>query len=138
MKILVKKQFGKLIPCYNSDAEALKKSKLKEGEIYEVEIKKKRNYEFHKKYFALLNLCYDNQKQYELFDDLRDYLTVKSGYVRKVVHKNGYEEYKPISISFSSMDETEFNELYQKTITVICQFLGCEKEDLINEILTYA
>jgi len=79
MEIYVKKQFGKLVPIYNSDAEALKDCKLKDGEVYRVDITKPRNYEFHKKYFSLLNLCFDNQEQFKEINDLRAYLTCKAG-----------------------------------------------------------
>lgn len=138
MKFLVKKTLQGLIPVFNSDYEKLKESKLKIGEVYEVEIKKKRNYLFHKKYFALLNLAFDNQDHFELFDDLRDYLIVKSGYYRKITMPNGFEQIKPKSISFLNMDEIEFEALYQSTITVVCNFIGIEKEDLLNEILNFA
>ena len=137
MKFFVKKTLSGLIPVFNSDYKALKESKLRIGEVYEVEIKKKRNYEFHKKYFALINIAFENQEHFELFDDLRDYITVKSGYHRKVVMPNGYVDIKPKSISFSSMDEIEFDDLYQKTITSVCNFIGTEKEDLLNEILNF-
>jgi len=137
MKFLVKKTIYGLVPVFNSDHEKLKESKLKIGEVYEVDIKKKRNYQFHKKYFALLNLCFENQEHFELFDDLRDYVTVKSGYYRKITMPNGYEDIKPKSISFAKMDEIEFDDLYQKTITVVCNFIGIEKEELLNEILNF-
>ena len=88
MKFIVKKQGAILVPCFNSDSENLKACKLKEGKEYEVEIKQKRNYEHHKKYFALLNLCFDNQEHFELFDDLREYITIKAGFNRKVVMPN--------------------------------------------------
>ena len=137
MKFLVQKTALGLVPVFNSDHDKLKESKLKSGEIYEIEIKKKRNYEFHKKYFALINLAFENQDHFELFDDLRDYLTVKSGHYRKVTMPNGFEQIKPKSISFAEMDEIEFEDLYQKTITQVCKFIGIEKEDLLNEILNF-
>lgn len=136
MKFLVKKSFGKLIPVYNSDAEKLKECKLKEGEIYEVEIKRKRNYEFHKKYFALINLCFDNQEVFIEFDNLRDYLTCKSGYYLKIKTPDGLM-IKPKSISFAKMDNIEFEQLYRATINTICNFIDVEERDLMNEIVDY-
>lgn len=136
MKILVKKQFGKLIPVYNSDGEALKDCKLKEGETYEVEIRKKRNPKFHRKYFALINLCYDNQSQFDSIDDLRDYITCKSGYYDRIPTPDG-EMIKPKSIKFSKMDNIEFDKLYQATITTICKFLAVDEQVLLNEILEF-
>lgn len=136
MKFLVKKHFGKLIPVYNSDAEKLMDAKLKEGEIYEVEIKRKRNYEFHKKYFSLMNLCFDNQDVFDDFDDLRDYLNCKSGFYLRIPTPDG-EMIKPKSISFSKMDDIEFENLYKKTIDSICKFIDIEEKDLMNEIVDY-
>ena len=136
MKFLVQKTMTGLIPVFNSDHDKLKESKLKLGEIYEVEIKKKRNYQFHKKYFALLNLCFENQEVFESIEDLRYFLTMKAGYYKQVDTGNG-TMFIPKSISFSSMDEIEFEQLYQNTITVICKFIGIEKEDLLNEILNF-
>jgi len=136
MKIYVKKTSTGLVPIYNSDYEGLKECKLKLGEEYEVEIKKKRNYKFHKKYFALLNLCFENQDKFEDINDLRYYLTMKSGFVKKIDTGNGIMHI-PKSISFSNMDEIEFDNLYQLTITTVCNFIGIEKEDLLNEILNF-
>lgn len=136
MKFLVQKTIYGLQPVFNSDHEALKESKLKIGEVYEVEIKKKRNYQFHKKYFALLNLCYENQEVFESIEDLRYFLTMKAGYYKQIDTGNG-TMFIPKSISFAKMDEIEFERLYQLTITVICNFIGIEKEDLLNEILNF-
>ena len=136
MKLLVKKHFGKLVPLYNSDAEKLKECKLKEGETYEVEIKRKRNYDFHKKYFALVNMCFDNQEQFEELEHLRNYLTCKAGYFVKIPTPEG-EMILHKSISFAKMDDIEFDQLYQKTIDVICKFLKVSEGDLLDEILNY-
>jgi hypothetical protein len=137
MKFLVQKTPYGLQPVFNSDHEKLKESKLKIGEVYEVEIKKKRNYLFHKKFMALINLCHDNQEQFEFFDDTREYLTIKAGYYRKVEMPNGNIQVRAKSISFANMDEIEFDDLYQKVITAACNFIGIEKEDLLNEILNF-
>jgi len=136
MKFLVKKQFGKLIPVYNSDLEALKSAKLIENEIYEVDIKRKRNYEFHKKYFALINLCFDNQETFTEFEDLRNYLTMKAGYVKKIETGTG-QMILPLSISFAKMDNIEFEQLYQKTIDVICKFIDVDEKGIMNELINY-
>ena len=137
MKFFVKKTSTGLMPVYNSDAEALKDSRLKLGEVYEVEIKKKRNSGFHKKMFALYNKCYDNQEIFETLDELRYYLTMKAGYYVKRKTPKGIM-YFPKSIQFSNMYEIEFNELYQKTITEVCALLKIDSEsDLLNEILNF-
>jgi hypothetical protein len=137
MKFLVQKTAYGLQPVFNSDYEKLKESKLKMGEVYEVEIKKKRNYKFHKKFFALINLCHENQDIFDYYDDTREYLTIKAGYYRKIMMPNGNIQVRAKSISFATMDEIEFEELYQRVITAACNFIGIEKEDLLNEILNF-
>ena len=79
MKILMSKTLsGQLKPCYDSDAELLKK--IKAGDEVECEIKRPRNLKFHKKLFSLLNLVYSNQELYKDINDLRKDLTIAAGY----------------------------------------------------------
>ena len=42
-----------------SDEDYDKKRKLKIGKVYSVDIKQHRNYELHKKYFALINCAWE-------------------------------------------------------------------------------
>ena len=55
MKLLLKNTASGLVPIYDDDFD--EKKKLKIGQVYEVSIKLVRNYEFHKKYFALIRIC---------------------------------------------------------------------------------
>ncbi len=139
MKIFAKynKYDNKLSPVYLSDYDNLKTSKLKHGEEYEVEIKKKRNYKFHKKFMALINICHENQEKFTEFDDTREYITIKCGFKRKVIMPNGYVHIKAKSISFANMDEIEFEQLYQKAILEVCNFLKIKKGELLDEILNF-
>jgi len=136
MKILVKKHFGRLIPLYDSDLDKLKSAKLKEGETYEIEIVKKRNSLFHRKYFALLNLCFDNQDVFTEFDELRTYLTCKAGFYKQIETPNGFM-IMPDSISFAKMEQVDFEDLYSKTIQAICNFIDIQEKDIIDEIVNY-
>ena len=124
------------MPVYNSDYDALRSAKLKEGDIFEIEIKKKRNYEFHKKYFALVNLCFDNQEVFETLDEMRFYLTMKSGFYKTFETEKG-KMYMPKSISFSEMDNIEFQTLYNNTINAVCEFLNTDSQSLLDEIVNY-
>jgi hypothetical protein len=136
MKFIVRRTLSGLTPVYNSDKESLMDCKLKLGEDYEVEIRKPRNYKFHKKYMALINLCFENQDRFTEIDDLRYYLTMKAGFVKKIDTGKG-TMILPKSISFSKMDDIEFDKLYQKTILTVCDFLEIEEGDLLNEILNF-
>ena len=114
-------------------------SKLKVGEVYRHEVKKPRNYIFHKKYFSLLNLAFENQENYDSFESFRDAITMQAGYYDSHVSLKGVTVFKPRSISFSSMDELDFDKLYNQTINVILKYvLGCGEDELLEMVLNYA
>lgn len=133
--LLVKGLNGSLKPAYDADYENLKK--IKAGATVECEIKQPRNIKFHRKFFALINLVYTNQEIYNNPEHLRYDLIVESGHyiVRKNIH--GEDIMEPKSISFASMDETEFNSLYNDVVDTICKYFHFGKEELIEEVAQY-
>lgn len=136
MKIaLVKNLNGTFTPAYDSDFEIAKKIKV--NSFYEFDFKKPRNYMFHKKFFALINLAYHNQDIYNNIDDMREDLTIDAGFYRTTENKHGETVKKALSISFASMDEIEFNNLYSRVADVIVKWLGIEKQDIIDNIQMY-
>ena len=136
-KALFKYTGHSLKPMYNSDHDTLKKAKLKIGEVYEFEFKHPRNYKYHKKYFALLNLVYDNQDFFTDFESFREYIVIKSGYYIKTLTIKG-EFYKAKSISFASMDNLEFESLFDKTLdVVISEFIPISKDEIKAEIAEF-
>ena len=98
-------------------------SNFKIGETYKFKYSKPRNYKFHKKYFALLNLAFDNQDDYETLEHFRDAVTMQSGWYDSHMSLNGNLVFKPKSISFAKMDDHEFNKMYSKTINVILKYI---------------
>lgn len=136
MKITVVKNLGNLKPAYDSDYESFKN--IPNNEPFEIEYKKKRNIKFHKKFFALINLCYSNQDLYTNSEDLRKDLLILSGYyVYKVNYITGEEKREAKSISFSSMDEIEFTEIYEKVRFTICKWLSLSNEEVEEHIQQY-
>jgi hypothetical protein len=136
MKIFVKKTLQGLIPADRTEFDKLQDCKLKLGEYYEVEIKKKRNIKFHRKLFSLLNLCFNNQEHFNSIDELRAYVTMKAGYFVRTSTPDG-EFFTPKSISFSNMDQVEFDDFYDKVFQQIIKLLDCEDEDLLNALKDY-
>ena len=126
-----------LKPAYNQDHDNIKQCKFKIGETYEIEVKKPRNIKYHKKYFALLNLVYENQEYFTDFESFREYIIVKSGYYIKTITAKG-EFYKAKSISFASMDNVEFEKLFDSTLdVVIAEFIPLSKEEIKQEIANF-
>jgi len=136
MKILCWKKGSHLIPMFDSDGEVLAESRLKDGEAYQVEIKQPRNVMHHRKYFALLNLCLENQEQFENIEDLRYYLTCKAGYY-KIVETDKGAFIIPKSIKFSEMDQTEFNRFYYASVNAVANFLKTDNASIIKEISNF-
>jgi hypothetical protein len=136
MKLHVIKTQTGLKPAYDSDYEVY--SKIPLNEVFEIEYKKPRNYNFHKKYFGLIKLAFENQSDYRNLNDLRRDISIVAGYYDEVVNKVTGEVYKmPKSISFAQMDEIEFSELYERTKDVICKWLGVTNESIEEEIYQY-
>lgn len=136
MKILVIKTQTGLKPMYDSDYEIY--SKIQLNETFEIEYKKPRNYNFHKKYFALLKLCFENQTDYRTMEDMRRDLIITSGRYDEVINKITGEVYKIAnSISFSKMDNIEFSQLYEDTKNIISKWLGIDNETIDEEIQQY-
>ena len=132
---LVKNLNNTFTIAYNSDYEKAKK--LKANQEYQCEVKQPRNYRFHKKYFSLIKLLFDNQEVYSNIDDLRHDLIIEAGYYRKYIniHKNEVKVAK--CISFAKMTEYEFGELYSKTLDVIVKYFNFDRQDIINNVEQY-
>ena len=136
MKLLVIKTPRGLLPVYDSDMDIY--SKIPMNEEFEIEYVKKRNLKFHKKYFALLKLAFENQQDYRLLEEMRRDLIITAGWYDEVVNLIDGEVLKVAkSISFSSMDEIEFSQLYEATKNVISKWLAIDNETIDNEIMQY-
>lgn len=122
-------------PAYDSDIELSKKIKL--NEIYTYEFKKERNYNFHKKFFALVKLVFDNQEQYTNFEHLRKDLIIESGNYDLRYDLLGVEIREAKSISFAQMDEIQFSELYSSVIDVIVKYFHFDKEEILQNVEQY-
>lgn len=132
-----------LVPMYDSDLE--EKRRLKIGDTVLCKISRPRNYEFHKKFFALVRLTYENLPErlhYMLNiwseEDLLTCLKLDLGLATTVYH-GGKEFIKTGSISFAAMDNSEFENFYQRTIDVILNkyLRGTDKQALLEEIVNF-
>jgi hypothetical protein len=135
MQITLIKTLNGFKLAYNSDHELAKKIPLNEPIIYEW--KKPRNLKFHKKFFALLNLVFENQERYNNLDHLRKDLTISAGYYDLRLNIEGVEIREAKSISFAKMTDTEFSDYYNRIIDVVVKWLGIDKDDIIQNINQY-
>ena len=117
-----------LKPVYDEDFE--EKKKLKVGSFYTAEIKLVRNIEFHKLYFALINLAWEylpesQTKGFKTKENFRKYVEIAAGCCDVIYHPKFKEWVEvPKSISFDKMDEAEFRDVYDGVKNVIFSIIG--------------
>lgn len=128
MKLLVVNTPRGLVPFGDDDYD--EKKKLKVGETYTVEVKKARNVDFHRKYFAMVAYAWEflNERELATFktkDNFRKYLEISAGHSEVIFHPRLQEFVEiPKSISFGSMDNTNFSDLYERVKEVIFSIIG--------------
>ena len=122
--IFIKTTARTLMPATDNDAELL--GHIKIGQPTRLTFKRVRNYEFLKKYFALLNFAYDHWEPDEEnligeknFDQFREDIIILSGFYTRCIRLDGSTRVVAKSIAFGSMSEEEFEQLYGKTIDVL-------------------
>lgn len=136
MELLLVKQLNNTFKCaYDSDLDKLKK--VKANDIVSCTIKKPRNILFHRKFFALLNLVFQNQEIYQHLEDLRHDLTIEAGFFESRPNLYGEEIKKPKSISFAAMDEYEFNDFYSAVLDTIVRCFHFDRQDIIENVEQY-
>ena len=122
---MVKQLNGSFLPAHDSDLELARKIKI--GDVYRFQYSKPRNYEFHKKFFALMDLVFQNQENYTDRNELREDLIIEAGFwFEKTNYITGEVTRKAKSINFASMDENEFSELYRAMLDTVIRVFGWE------------
>lgn len=117
-----------LIPQYDDDFD--EKRKLKAGECYTAEIRLQRNPKFHRLFFALINCAWEYLPEllvvrFRTKENFRKSVEVTAGHCEPFYStaRNEWLEV-PKSISFDSMDEAAFRDLYERVKDVIFGILG--------------
>ena len=145
MRINLLKTLTGLSPADTEAEEFLRKKKL--GSVLSADIKTIRNYQFHKKWFALLTIGYDNWTPSEInathsvpmknFNRFRADVIILCGYYDRVFRLDGSVRIDPKSVSFAKMSEETFADLYSKTIDVLIKHVygGDMDADKLNSIV---
>ncbi len=130
-----------LVPLYDSDLDM--KKRLRTGSTVRCKVSNPRNYEFHKKFFALLRLTFENLP-YPLVDkwnicneqDMLRRFKRDLGYFTDRINEYGEHEIEYLSISFGAMEQCEFEDFYRQCIDLVLNryIKGIDKEELITQI----
>lgn len=159
--MLVKLPDGSLRGMSEADQVAYKNfktrlNKLEEGELCSIEAKLPRNSRFHRKFFALLNLGYQawepkrQHKSYKgepvtkNFERFRSDCIIMAGHYEQTFSLDGKLKLEAKSISFSNMQQPEFEAVYNSCLDVLLQdvlstYAGREEvNQVIEKILRFA
>lgn len=132
---LVKGDDNRFTVAYDTDYEKI--YKLKTGKVLKCKITQPRNLRLHNKFMALVRMVYNNQEHYNNFDHLRKDLIKSAGFYEERVSFDGELTQEAKSISFTGMEEHEFQDLYSKVIDVIVQYFNFDKEDILINVQQY-
>ena len=107
------------------DSQELENFKPARGEIFIVDLARRRNVGHHRKGFALLKAMFENQDRFEHlpFTRFRKWVTISAGYFDTYV-TGDTTHIEAHSLAFDKMDQTKFDEVYQAIITVAVEELG--------------
>lgn len=125
---------------YDSDYD--EKQRLRIGSVVNCTISQKRNYEHHKKFFALVRLTFQNLPEHlqqmlniRSEEDMLTCLKLDLGYATTIWYGTR-QVVVPKSISFAQMDQTEFERFYDRAIDMVLGLYlrGTNRQDLIEEV----
>lgn len=118
---------GLLMPDDEESCEVVET--IKPGSVVKAEITKPRNLQFHRKFFALVNVAFEAWDSPELAfkgipvkkskDRFRKDLIILAGYGYPVVNLRSEVRYEAQSIKFGSMSQDEFERLYSSVVDVV-------------------
>lgn len=132
---LVKQENNTFAVAYDDGHE--KVSKIGVGAMVKAKITQPRNIGFHKKFFALIKMVYDNQDHYKNREHLRKDLIVSAGFYNEHITIWGEVIKVAKSISFGTMDNLEFQNLYDRVTDEIVQHFNFDKQSIIDNVDRY-
>jgi hypothetical protein len=96
--------------------------RIKFGEMVKVDVVRPRNIKAHRRYFALVNLIYQTAGDFRSPEVVHNTLKALAGRATPVTLKGSGEVVLiPESISFSAMDEDEFQDFWNRVIKAVCE-----------------
>ena len=137
---LVKTSMG-LSPYTDEDAIELRQVGI--GDILQAKALDQRNVQHHRKFFALIRVVYDNMPEqfdshFPTQDDLRHELIKRAGFYKEYIDLKGNKQYRAESISFDSMGQKRFDDLYNRVLDVVVQWFLFDRDVLEGEIMQFA
>lgn len=137
---LIKREDGAFIPFQDDDYQTAKRIKPMVETCFTVKLI--RNPQFHRKYFALIKLAFENQDYYTNDYVFRKILEMRAGYFIPVMTERENMVHVPKSISYSELDQSEFEQLFDKVYLEVEKLLKLvkqeDKEMFLNELAQFS
>jgi hypothetical protein len=153
MEIYFIKKQTVFIPDPADDYSKEKFAKIKHNEVVKVTIVRPRNVLFHRKFFKLLDIAFDNWNDSDIVvneirvkvtrESFRKKLIIWAGYYEEIFYPDGTSIIEAKSISFASMKQDEFEGLFSNMINVILErfctnYTEQDLRDHVDQILNFA
>jgi hypothetical protein len=124
---------GRLAPVDTIGADSL--DAVPVGTVLRVKWSRPRNAGHHRKFFALLNVVFKAQSRFATLDDLLDAIKIATGHYT-IWRVGDREILRPKSISFAAMDQTAFEQFYERVVALILETIlpNVERADLDAEV----
>lgn len=119
-----------------NDSDLIEVVRLRQNTDYKFEVTHPRNYQFHKKFFALLNLGFANQDKVKDFTEYRTIKIMQAGFFKMIITEKG-KVFIPESISFANMDELEFEKVYKTILDIVCSETRLTSDEIENELISF-
>lgn len=145
MKLHFRRSDGAMLAADKESIEYMQS--LKYGEVVSFEVKRVRNYAYHRKWFALANFLFDYKCELfphnsyngvvvkPSFERFRKDLIIKTGRFTPVFDCDGNCVLEADSISFSAMDHNEFDKFYSDTIDVALSMMSGRTEQELRDTI---
>ena len=139
MKINLVKLGDVLAPLTPGDE--YKYSLLKQHNVIVGEVLEERNSLYHRKFFSMMHVVFENQDKYKTMQEFLNVLKVKVGWC-DCYYVDDKHIVIPKSISFKKMDQHQFEVFYSMAIDAILDMLPQlthgDIEEIAKEVISYA
>jgi hypothetical protein len=144
MKIRVYKLPNGDLRCVDDDSRETVKG-WRAGDIIEVEARRPRSQQFHRLYFGLLSMVYENsewcEERWPTFERFREAIQMQAGCFREMKSVKGTTLYVPASVAFHKMDSDEFGKLFDRVVNIVLEYVpefdGVGPDDLVQMVMEY-
>lgn len=135
---IVKHKDGYFVPA--SDSDMKKAQKIGVGEVVRAKSVDQRNYEHHKKYFAMIDFAFHHLPERFNFtdeDDLREELLKAIGWKRTYTNFKGETETRAKSINYETVGQARFEKIYNRTLDVVARLVEIDSRQVEDELLSF-